>query len=113
MLPAVIFLQFLYLMPDHRDVRYFLPAIALAAVAFAWLLAAAGPRIDLPVRGVLLAWIALQAVRHVGRSGTEHALAGLAVVAAGVLLELAWRRGKGRALRPLDGVGRGGEFPFA
>ncbi|HTG35301.1 MAG TPA: glycosyltransferase family 39 protein [Thermoanaerobaculia bacterium] len=96
-LPAVIFLQFLYLMPDHRDIRYFLPAIALAAVAFAWLLAAAGPRIELPVRGVLLAWITLQAVRHVGQSGTKHALAGLAVVAAGVLLERFWRRGEGQA----------------
>ena len=70
-LPAVIFLQFLYLMPDHRDIRYFLPAIALAAVAFAWLLAEAGPRIALPVRGVVLAWIAFQAVRHVGQSGPK------------------------------------------
>jgi hypothetical protein len=96
-LPAVIFLQFLYLMPDHRDIRYFLPAIALAAVAFAWLLAAAGPRIALPVRGVLLAWITLQAVRHVGQSETKHALAGLAVVAAGVLLERVWRKEKGQA----------------
>ena len=68
-LPAVIFLQFLFLMPDHRDVRYFLPAVALAAVAFAWLLEEAGPRIALPVRGVVLAWITLQAVRHVGQSG--------------------------------------------
>jgi hypothetical protein len=97
-LPALIFLQFLYLMPDHRDIRYFLPAIALAAVAFAWLLAEAGPRIALPVRGVLLAWITLQAVRQVGQSGTKHVLAGLAVVAAGVLLERFW--GKGMAQAP-------------
>jgi hypothetical protein len=105
-LPAVIFLQFLYLMPDHRDIRYFLPAIALAAVAFAWLLAEAGPRIALPVRGVLLAWITFQAVRHVGQSGTKHALAGLAVVAAGVLLERFWRRGEGRfpPFRPMSPV---------
>jgi hypothetical protein len=95
-LPAVFFLQFLYLMPDHRDVRYFLPAIALAAVAFAWLLAEAGSRIALPVRGLLLAWITIQALRHVGQSGTKHALAGLAVVAAGVLLERIWS-GKGQA----------------
>ncbi len=95
-LPAVIFLQFLFLMPDHRDIRYFLPAIALAAVAFAWLLAEAGPRIALPVRDVLLAWITLQAVRHVGQSGAKHALATLAVIAAGVLLERAWRRRQGQ-----------------
>ena len=97
-LPALIFLQFLYLMPDHRDIRYFLPAIALAAVAFAWLLAEAGPRIALPVRGVLLAWITLQAVRHVGQSGTKHVLAGLVVVAVGILLERFW--GKGMAPAP-------------
>lgn len=41
-LPAIFFLQFLYLMYDHRDVRYFLAGIALAAVAFAWLLDRAG-----------------------------------------------------------------------
>jgi hypothetical membrane protein len=96
-LPAVIFLEFLFLMPDHRDIRYFLPAIALAAVAFAWLLEEAGPRIALPVRAVLLAWITLQAVRHVGQSGTKHVLAGLAVVAAGILLERFWRRRQGHA----------------
>ena len=98
-LPAVIFLQFLYLMPDHRDIRYFLPAVALAAVAFAWLLAAAGPRIELPVRVLLLAWITLQAVRHIGQSGTKNALAGLVVVVAGVLLERIWDEGEVPRLR--------------
>src|SRR4030095_13302462 len=33
-LPVVFFLQFRFLMHDHRDIRYFLPGIALAAVAF-------------------------------------------------------------------------------
>jgi hypothetical protein len=103
-LPVVIFLQFLYLMPDHRDIRYFLPAIALAAVAFAWLLAEAGPRIALPVRGVLLAWITLQAVRHIGQSGTTNALAGLAVIAAGVLLERIWMEGEAPRLLPWNPV---------
>lgn len=98
-LPAVIFLQFLYLMPDHRDIRYFLPAVALAAVAFAWLLEEAGPRIDLPVRGLLLAWITFQAVRHVGQSGTKNAIAGLVVVVAGVLLERIWDEGEAPRLR--------------
>jgi len=37
-LPVVFFLQFLYLMHDHRDIRYFLAAIGLAAIAFCWLL---------------------------------------------------------------------------
>jgi hypothetical protein len=36
-LPAVFFLQFLFLMYDHRDNRYILAGVGLAAVAFAWL----------------------------------------------------------------------------
>lgn len=41
-LPAVFYLEFLRLMIDHRDIRYFLGAIALAAVAAAWLVERAG-----------------------------------------------------------------------
>lgn len=43
-LPAVFFLEFLHLVHDHRDVRYLFAAIALAAVAFAGLVALAGRR---------------------------------------------------------------------
>jgi hypothetical protein len=92
LLAIVFFLQFLYLMQDHRDIRYFLPAIALAAVAFAWLLETGGPRVALPLRGVLLAWIAVQAVRRVGDSGAAQAGIAAAVVAVGWLAEIAWRR---------------------
>lgn len=43
-LPAVFFLEFLHLVHDHRDVRYLFAAIALAAVAFAGVVAMLGGR---------------------------------------------------------------------
>jgi hypothetical protein len=100
-LAAVFFLEFLHLMADHRDTRYFLPAIALAAVALAWLLEEIGPR-ALPARAAVLAWILIQADRHIGQSPAVHVLGGLAAVAAGVFLERAWwKRGGWRpAVRP-------------
>ncbi len=96
-LPAVFFLQFLFLMHDHRDIRYFLPAIALAAVAFAWLLAEIGPR-AFPLRAILLLLIAWEATRRAGWTGSRPVLTFLAVLAAGALGEIAWERwGKRRA----------------
>jgi 4-amino-4-deoxy-L-arabinose transferase-like glycosyltransferase len=89
LLAIVFFLEFRYLMADHRDIRYFLPAIGLAAVALAWLLEEIGPR-GIPVRDVLLAWIAFQSGRRVGEPG---AIGVLLVIVLGVLLERAWRRG--------------------
>ncbi len=89
LLAAVFFLEFRYLMADHRDIRYFLPAIGLAAVAFAWLLEEIGPR-AIPLRDVLLAWIAFQSARRVGEPG---AVGVLLVIVLGVLLERAWWRG--------------------
>ncbi|HEY4594215.1 MAG TPA: glycosyltransferase family 39 protein, partial [Thermoanaerobaculia bacterium] len=94
-LSAVFFLEFLYLMADHRDIRYFLPAVALAAVAFAWLLEEIGPR-AIPVRGVVLAWIAFQSSRQVTDPG---AVGVLLVAVLGVLLERMWWRGRGQPLR--------------
>ncbi len=91
-LPAVFFLQFLYLMHDHRDMRYFLPGVALAAVAFSWLLAQAGPWAS-PVRAGLLALITYQATRRLDRGGVFEVLLTLALFAAGALAVLAWRRG--------------------
>jgi hypothetical protein len=35
--PLVSFLEFLFLTHDHRDIRYFLAGVAMAAVAFGWL----------------------------------------------------------------------------
>jgi hypothetical protein len=95
-LSAVFFLEFLYVMADHRDIRYFLPAVALAAVAFAWVLEEIGPR-AIPVRDVVLAWITLQAGRHIGQSAVVNLVGGLVVVAAGVWLERMWWRGREQA----------------
>ncbi|HSF38299.1 MAG TPA: glycosyltransferase family 39 protein [Thermoanaerobaculia bacterium] len=65
-LPIVFFLQFRYLMHDHRAARYIFPAIALAAVAFVWLTERAGPRCGPLLRiAVLLpaAWELLRPLR--------------------------------------------------
>ncbi|MFL6237183.1 MAG: ArnT family glycosyltransferase [Thermoanaerobaculia bacterium] len=94
-LATVFFLEVLYVMSDHRDIRYFLPAVALAGVAFAWLLERTGPR-ALPVRGIVLAWIAFQATRHIGQSGAAHLTGALVVVVLGLLLERAWWRWRAR-----------------
>jgi hypothetical protein len=41
----VLFLEFRYLMYDHRDVRYILAALAIGAVALAWILEAVKQRL--------------------------------------------------------------------
>jgi hypothetical protein len=96
-LPVVLFLEFLFLMHDHRDVRYFLPAIGLAAVAFAWLLAEIGPR-AFPLRVLLLGMIAWEATRRAGWTSPRAGLTFVALLAAGTLGSLAWGRwGRERA----------------
>jgi hypothetical protein len=88
-LPVVLFLEFLYLMHDHRDMRYFMPALALAAVAFAWLVEQAGSKAS-AVRAVLL----LALTFHVTRKLDFGSGAGAAVALA--LIGLGWvavRRG--------------------
>src|SRR5262245_12054809 len=87
-LPVVFFLQFLFWMHDHRDVRYFLAGIALAAVAFGWLLeivAERWPLITTLVRGALACLIAYKFIHtdetSVQREVTTAALLlGLAIV---------------------------------
>lgn len=90
-LPAVFFLQFLFLMHDHRDNRYFLPGIALAAVALAWLLAQAGRR-AVPIRAVLLAWIFWQVIRDFKWTMTSRVLTAFGLLLAAALLEMAWQK---------------------
>jgi len=95
-LPAVFFLQFVELMSDHRDIRYFLPAIALAAVAFSWLLRELGAWTGY-LRAALCAWIALQASRSLeGWTSREDVLLAAALLAGGFLLEVAWHRWRER-----------------
>ncbi|HEV8578357.1 MAG TPA: hypothetical protein VGX68_04685 [Thermoanaerobaculia bacterium] len=98
-LPAVFFLQFRFLIHDHRDIRYFLPGIALAAVAFAWLLARIGPRI-FPFRAAILVWIVWQEVRLFHRPNVWKLLVTLALLGIGALLEIAWRKWRARPWAP-------------
>jgi hypothetical protein len=90
-LPAVFFLQFLFLMHDHRDMRYFLPGVALAAVAFVWLLDGLDTR-TLPFRALLLTAITYQTFRRLGSSHWQEILLTLAVLGLGTVAErVAWR----------------------
>jgi hypothetical protein len=91
-LPAVFFLQFLYLMHDHRDMRYFLPGVALAALAFAWLTEQVPAGVAFPLRAIpALMMIHGMAHRLDLRTGGELAFA--AVLVAGAALVL-WLRGR-------------------
>jgi hypothetical protein len=87
-LPAALFLQFLLLMHDHRENRYFFAGIALAAAAFAWLTERAGPRLGPALRSAVLFGIAWQALRELGLS-PRRSLLGIAILAA-----LAWLAGR-------------------
>lgn len=100
-LPILFFLEFLFLMHDHRDMRYFVPSIALAAVAFAWLTDWAGSSRTLPLRSLLLAVVTYQAVRRLGMDNDfREVFLTLAVFGLGVLVEKgAWRRGQVPPLR--------------
>jgi hypothetical protein len=94
-LPTIFFLQFLVLMADHRDIRYFLPAIALAAVAFAWLLRELGGW-PAYLRAALCLWIVLQATHAVVWTAPGKALLVAVLLGSGALLELAWKRWRER-----------------
>lgn len=84
-LPVIFFLEFRFLMHDHRDNRYILPAIALAAVAFAWLLEWSGPRAAL-VRIALLAVIPFVALAALRLGNLRTAALALALLALGFLV---------------------------
>ncbi len=90
-LPILFFLEFLFLMHDHRDMRYFLPGVALAAVAFAWLVDWAG-RWTLPLSVLLLGVMTYQAARRLGMDDLKEVLLTLALFGLGVLVEREARR---------------------
>ena len=83
-LPVVFFLEFLFLMHDHRDVRYVAAALALAAVAFAWLVEALPPPAAVALRGLAL----LALLAELGKR-TELTYIGRTLVVL-LFLALAW-----------------------
>lgn len=94
-LPAVLYLTFVRLMVDHRDIRYVYGGLALAGVAVAWLLERLPSRVArLGRRAVLLAafgTLALAASQM--KEGSDgRVLAAGAISAAIVLACVLWRR---------------------
>jgi 4-amino-4-deoxy-L-arabinose transferase-like glycosyltransferase len=102
LLPTVFFLEFLYLMPDHRGNRYFLPGIALAAVALAWLVSRPNPQAFL-LRAAVLLWISWQTIWQCEWTTTEKTVTLVAALAGGALLELLWRKWRARASAAASG----------
>lgn len=91
-LPILFFLEFLFLMHDHRDMRYFVPAIALAAVAFSWLMDQAGGARTLPLRILLLALVTWQAVHRQGmKNDLREILLTLVLFGLGALVARGWK----------------------
>jgi hypothetical protein len=92
LLPAGSFLVFLRLVHDHRDIRYFLGGVAVAAVGWAWLtdrLERSGPRAGAAlaalVRAAACAAVLVAAVVRTKPGGASPLLL-LAAAAAGALL---------------------------
>lgn len=81
-LPIVFFLEFRYLMHDHRVARYIFPAIALAAVALVWLIERAGPRWGALLRIAILLPTAWELLRPLGLS--SWVFPAIALVAVGI-----------------------------
>jgi hypothetical protein len=88
-LPTILFLQFLYWMYDHRDMRYFAAGVGLAAVGFAWL-------VDRPATwaAVFRSLVLLLVILHLGQrfdASARMTVAAFAVV-AGLSVFLAQNR---------------------
>ncbi len=93
-LPAVFYLQFVFLMHDHREARYILAALALGALDLAWLLESEESAWIAALRALCLVAIFDFACRRMGlRHERELALL-LAAVALGPAIGSArhWRR---------------------
>ncbi len=82
-LPVLLYLEFLFLMIDHRDVRYILAAFALAAIALATLVERSG-RVAPALRlAVAAAFLAAALSRFIGGApGAPPAWAIVVIVAA-------------------------------
>jgi hypothetical protein len=99
-LPIVFFLEFLYLTPDHRDMRYFLAGIALAGVGFAWLAERAGPRVGVVLRGLrgVVALVIARLALDYGKLSDAREILILVLLAglAAVLFRIEWTPAKRR-----------------
>ena len=94
-LPVIFFLQFLYGMHDHRDIRYFLAGIALAAVAFGWLLESVAEKLPLAtpaVRGALACLIAYKFVHTDETSALQEAATAAILLGLASVGLAAWTR---------------------
>jgi hypothetical protein len=96
-LPVVLYLTFVRLMVDHRDIRYVYGGLALAGIAVAWLLERLPPRVARLGRQTVLLGVlaALVASQHAER-GAGWVLAAGALSAAIVLADVLWRRASPR-----------------
>jgi hypothetical protein len=99
-LPVVFYLEFLWLMIDHRDIRYFIGAIALAAVAAAWLVERAGRWAPVARSAVALAVTVslIAGARTFDVSWSSLLVHAVSIAVAMLLGGLAWRRASTRRL---------------
>ena len=74
LLPLVFFLEFLKLMDDHRDDRYWISGLGLAALGFAWLTERLGRRAGAALRALLLVLLLHQINKLIGLSHTHEAI---------------------------------------
>jgi hypothetical protein len=94
-LPLVFFLEFLELMDDHRDARYWMPGLGLTAVGLAWLIERLGdraPRAAAIVRAILLVLVFHQIDKRMDLSYRQEALLVLALLAAAAFVVLRGER---------------------
>jgi hypothetical protein len=85
-LPVVLFLEFRYLMHDHRDMRYVLAAVALSAIAAAWLAEMAGEKIGEALRAAALLGLLLTVPGRLHATGWRQVLLLALLLAAGALV---------------------------
>jgi hypothetical protein len=103
-LPAVFFLLFLFFMHDHRDMRYFMAGLGLAAVGFAGLLDRPA-RWAAALRCLVLLLVTFHMMRRFGWPAVTEiaatlALAGLAALVPGLRERLAGRLPAWKTWRP-------------
>lgn len=87
--PLLLFLVFLYLIHDHRDIRYVMAAVGVAAASCAWLVEQLPARATPFVRSAVLLFLAVNLRRAVAHETSDRNMllaVALAVTAATLLL---------------------------